>query len=79
MKNGKGQIFIDGKGNDNYHFWKVREGAEPSNFSVNLQNLVFSNVELVFINNFKRLDFRTYAKNFSLSGNLSSKKYALPY
>lgn len=77
VKNGKGQIFIDGKGNDNYHFWKVNENTEPSNFSINLQNLVFTDVELVFINNFKRLDFRTYTSDFSLSGNLASNKYAL--
>ena len=77
VENGFVNLKIDKKGNDNFHFWKKDTSSVESPFKVELSKLVFENISLSTVNDFKKLDFLILVDQLNLSGNFSDKDYTL--
>ncbi len=77
VENGFINLKIDKKGNDNFHFWKKDTSSVESPFKVELSKLVFENISLSTVNDFKKLDFLILVDQLNLSGNFSEKDYTL--
>lgn len=77
VENGFINLKIDKKGNDNFHFWKKDTSSVESSFKVELSKLVFENISLSTVNDFKKLDFLILVDQLNLSGNFSDKDYTL--
>jgi len=70
-------LFVDEKGNDNYHFWKESASNESKNFSFGLKNLVLHNSEVFYTNNYTKQNIQLKANKVQLSGEFSNNNYSL--
>ncbi len=75
VEHGMMNIKIDKYGNDNYHFWKT--SSDTSALSVELEDLVFKEVNFYFLNQYKDMDMDINTEKLALSGNFSSDEYTL--
>ncbi|MCB0403018.1 MAG: hypothetical protein KDD41_13100 [Flavobacteriales bacterium] len=75
VEHGMVNIKIDKHGKDNYHFWKT--STDSSDLAVELEDLVFKEVNFYFLNQYKDMDMDVNVKQLSLSGNFSSDEYTL--
>lgn len=75
VEHGMVNIKIDKYGNDNYHFWKT--SSDTTVLSVELEDLVFKEVNFYFLNQYKDMDMDINAKRMSLSGNFSKEEYTM--
>jgi len=69
-------IYIDNKGNDNFHFWK-ESSSTNSNFELQLKKLIFNNISLRFVNIPKGVELETFTSYLDLSGDFASGNYQL--
>lgn len=77
IEKGQLNIFIDRKGNDNYHFWISDESTDSSAFKLELKKLIFNRVTLRFFNAAKGLHLKTYTNYLALAGDFASEQYEL--
>ena len=61
----------------NYRFWKTKQDAGQSNFTLALQDLKFSNIELTLIDKANRVDLKGYINKFAIRGHFASFQYSL--
>lgn len=77
VEDGFVNLKIDQQGNDNFHFWKKDTSNTENPFKIELSKLVFENISLSTVNEFKKLDFIILVDQLNLSGNFSDKDYTL--
>ena len=76
IKNGLVYLAVDGKGNDNYHFFKSNK-SNNQNFNIKLKQIRLSNVRVIYNNLLKKTIVKTFTNKLIIKGNLSSKNYHL--
>lgn len=76
-KNGRLNIFIDRKGNDNLKFWKEDTTSSGSNFEIKLNKLIFNKIYLCFYNLSQDLILRTRTNKLVFKGDFASDDYSL--
>lgn len=77
VEDGFVNLKIDPHGNDNFHIWKKDTTNTENPFKIELTKLVFENISLSTVNNFKKIDFLILVDQLNLSGNFSDKDYTL--
>lgn len=76
INNGKINLFIDKKGNDNYHFWKEQDDPDP-NFRLELNNILLTKMRMYFNNNAKDINLRSYTGHLQIKGDFYSDEYTI--
>ena len=71
INNGKLKILIDNDGNANYNIWESRQSEQSKDFNMNLQSMVFSDIDIYLINLKDKYIVSGYNKKFIIKGNLS--------
>lgn len=77
MISGALHLYIDEKGNENYHFWKDSKEKTESKFSFDLQKLVLHNSVITYQNKFNGSDYSFKTKETVLSGKFNDKTFDL--
>jgi hypothetical protein len=71
INNGKLKILIDNDGKVNYNIWESRQKKHSKDFYMNLQSMVFSDIDIYLINLKDRYTISAYNKKLIIKGNLS--------
>ncbi len=71
INNGKLKILIDNDGKANYNIWESRQSEQSKDFNMNLQSMVFSDIDIYLINLKDRYTVSAYNKKLIIKGNLS--------
>lgn len=77
IEDAKLNVLIAQNGDDNFHFWKSSGDSSSSNFSLSLDNIKVSSLDVVYNNAQTNQLYALIVKQSELSGNFSSKKYSL--
>lgn len=77
LKNAVVKMQVDKEGEDNFHFIKKTQTSTNTRFSINLKKVILNKVDYCFNNTHLSSDFRLYAKQFILAGNLSDDEFGL--
>lgn len=70
-------LYIDEKGNENYHFWKESEESPDGKFEFDLQNVILENSEIEYINKHNQQNYSFFTSETTLSGNFKEKTFDL--
>ncbi|MBK9673501.1 MAG: hypothetical protein IPO70_15045 [Bacteroidetes bacterium] len=70
-------MLIAQNGEDNYHFWKKSSDTTNSNFTLSLDRIKVSSLDVVYNNAQTNQLYALIVKQSELSGNFSSQKYNL--
>ena len=73
VNNGKLKVLIDRDGSPNYNIWNPGDKKSSSGFNMNLQSLIFSEIDLYIINLKDNYSVAAYDKKLSLKGNFSDQ------
>ena len=76
-ENGTLKLYTTKDGLVNYRFWKTKQDTGQSNFTLALQDLKFSNIELTLIDKANRVDLKGYINKFAIRGHFASFQYSL--
>jgi hypothetical protein len=71
INNGKLKILIDNDGKANYKIWKSGQKKHSKDFYMNLQSMVFSDIDIYLINIKDRYTVSAFNKKLIIKGNLS--------
>jgi len=76
VNNGRINILIDRKGNDNYHFWREQEEADPD-FRLELNNILLTKVRVSFNNMEQDIRLLSYTDHLDIAGDFYTDEYSL--
>ena len=70
-------LITDKKGDINYKFWKDSEDTSSEDFSVNLEKVIFSDIDFQYLDFKNNQDISMLLHNCEMMGNFSSDNYIL--
>lgn len=71
------KMYIDRKGEDNFHFTKPSNDSLSTKFSIDLSKVILTRVDYQFNNAILSSQFKLFANKFALKGNLSDDEFGL--
>ncbi len=77
IEEAKVNLFINKKGQDNYHFWKKSADTTGSTFKLNLENIAVLDADIVYKNENTEQLFSFVIKKSNLIGNFSESNYTI--
>jgi len=77
MSNGSINIFIGRDGKENYQFWSGNNSASDEGFTIDLQQVRFSNVTFFMENKATRTNLEIYSRKSSMSGSFTDEDFDL--
>lgn len=77
VNDGMMNLKVDKYGNDNFHFWKPATDSSANKLSVELEQLIFEDVNFYYLNEYKDLDMDINAEKLALSGNFSKDEFSM--
>ncbi|PCJ82094.1 MAG: hypothetical protein COA57_13605 [Flavobacteriales bacterium] len=76
-ENGFFRMKIDKRGNENFIFWKKREGSSESSFLLDLEQVNVSNMQISYRNKLKSEDYQFTCNTGELSGAFSNQQFEM--
>lgn len=70
-------LYIDEKGNENYHIWKTTESSGSDKFSFELEQVNLFRSEINYINKINRQDYSFLIREMKLSGKFNESTFNL--
>jgi hypothetical protein len=77
VQNAEINLYIDAKGNENYHFWKDSEEKSNEKFEFDLEQVIIENSEINYVNRHNEQNYSFFTRKTSLSGNFKEKTFDL--
>ena len=77
ITNGKLNLLIDKAGKENYRFWKSNTENREDSLQIDLDKLMLSNVELLFVQQGQELVLHNHLHELELSGKFSDEEFSL--
>ncbi len=77
VSNGKLLALTDRTGKINYNIWQSEKVGKSEPIALNLQNVVFSGIELKEINLVKNIDAEAYIRKINLHGDFSGDHFSI--
>jgi AsmA-like protein len=77
LSNATINLQVDKNGKTNYEIWKIKNDTASNNFSLELNEVVFSNVDVLYYNSFNNQDHRFIIKDGTLSGEFSKTNFEI--
>jgi len=72
LNNGNLNVLIDKNGLENYIIWKENPTSNKD-FQINLNNVIFKNITLLAVNQYKNYHIKSVIKNLIIKGNINKK------
>jgi uncharacterized protein involved in outer membrane biogenesis len=70
-------LYIDEKGNENYHFWKDSKEKSDEKFEFNLENVIIENTHISYVNKHNEQNYSFFTRETKLSGDFKEKTFDL--
>jgi hypothetical protein len=77
IENAQVDIYIDAKGNDNFHFWKETKSTGKDDFRLNVEEIILKNVSIRFDDRYRDQYYAVRFDKSELKGNFSSDQFKL--
>ena len=77
VEKGKLNILADKRDNNNFQFWSNNTSETDSTFSMNLQEIILKEIDLLYVQRAQEIIINSYIENSRLSGQISTDNFSL--